>query len=153
MILFTDYYKFTHQSDCPSKTRLDCISSTGSYPDFECLRNKAGKLFIHCNDTPVNFGGDIHRKAQKAISKTKNISSIYKPDITSNTGYGDTKNTADALLFLHNPDYSEIEIFIARGYKNCSLNIWQNYIEGEYADNMQHLRSRAIVEVFTSESS
>jgi len=145
-MILTDYYKFVHLPDCKSKTRLDCITSTQSYPDFECLRNKRGELFIYFVDVPAQFGGDVHKKADKAITKTKNISSVFVPDVTQNSAFGDVKGTTDALLIINNPDYSELEIFVARGYKNQRLNIWQNFIAGEYDFEVVELRKKAAAE-------
>jgi hypothetical protein len=126
--------------------RRDCIASTKSYPDFESLRNRQGKLFVYFGDVPQQFGGDVHKKADKAITKTKNISSVYVPDITQNSSFGDVKGTTDALLIINNPDYSELEIFVARGYKNHRLNVWQNFIAGEYDIDIANLRKQATPE-------
>ena len=145
-MILTDYYKFVHLPDCKSTMRRDCVCSTQSYPDLECLRNKQGKLFIYFGDVPQQFGGDVHKKADKAITKTKNISSVYVPDITKNSAFGDVKGTQDALLIINNPDYSELEIFVARGYKNNRLNIWQNFIAGEYDFEIAELRKKAAAE-------
>jgi len=142
-MILTDYYKFVHLPDCKSVMRRDCTASTQSYPDFEALRNKQGQLFIYFGDVPTQFGGDVHKKADKAITKTKSISSIYVPDVTQNVAFGDVKGTADALLIVNAPDYAEFEIFIARGYKNHRLNIWQNYVAGEYDTEAAELRKRA----------
>ena len=142
-MIHTDYYKFVHLPDSKSKMRMDCILSTQSYPDFEYLRNKHGDLFVYFGDVPQQFGGDIRQRADKAITKVKNISSVLVPDVTQNSGYGDVKNTADALLIINNADYTELEIFVARGYKNHRLNIWQNFTAGEYDLELEKLRKQA----------
>jgi hypothetical protein len=142
-MILTDYYKFVHLPGCKSAMRRDCTASTKSYPDFESLRNRQGKLFVYFGDVPLQFGGDVHKKAGKAITKTKNISSVYVPDITQNSAFGDVKGTADALLIINNPDCSELEIFVARGYKNHRLNVWQNFIAGEYDFDIANLRKQA----------
>jgi len=142
-MILTDYYKFEHLPDCTSKMRIDCTVSTKSYPEFESLRNKRGELFIYFGDVPQRFGGDVHRKADKCFSKVKNISSIYFPDIKQNSAFGDVKATQDAILILSNTDNSEFEIFVARGYKNQRLNIWQNFVAGEYDFEIAELRKKA----------
>jgi hypothetical protein len=83
-MILTDYYKFVHLPDSKSKMRRDCVVSTQSYNEFENLRNKAGALFIYFGDLPLSFKGDVRRKADKAITKGKNISSIFVPDILLN---------------------------------------------------------------------
>ena len=72
-MILTDYYKFEHLPHCKSRMRIDCTASTGSYNEFENLRNKDGKLFVYFGDVPARFGSEVHRKADKAITKTKNI--------------------------------------------------------------------------------
>ena len=74
-MILTDYYKFVHLPDSKSKMRRDCIASTQSYNEFESLRNKQGELFIFFGDVPQKFNGGIYRRANKAITKGKNISS------------------------------------------------------------------------------
>ena len=142
-MILTDYYKFEHLADCKSPTRRDCTASTQTYPDFECLRNKHGELFVHFGDVPHRFGGDVHKKADKAITKTKNISSVYFPDVTQNTAFGDVKGAEDSILILCTPDHSILEIFVARGQKKNRLNVWQNYIAGEYDFEVENLRKSA----------
>ena len=142
-MILTDYYKFEHLIDCKSATRRDCTVSTQTYPDFECLRNRHGELFVHFGDVPLQFGGDVRKKADKAITKTKNISSVYVPDVAINAAVGDVRGTQDCILILNTPDYSTIEIFVARGYKNHRLNIWQNFIAGEYDFEVENLRKSA----------
>jgi hypothetical protein len=142
-MILTDYYKFEHLAGCKSPTRRDCTASTQTYPDFECLRNKRDELFVHFGDVPHRFGGDVHRKADKAITKTKNISSVYFPDVNINAAFGDVKGTDDCILILTTPDHSTLEIFVARGYKKHRLNVWQNFIAGEYDFEVEKLRKSA----------
>ena len=138
-MIFTDYYKFEHLPDCKAVMRRDCVCSTQSYPDFECLRNKQGNLFVYFGNVPPSFKDGI--KTDKAITKTRNITKVYVPDVTQNSAFGDYNE--DAFLIINNPDYSVIEIFVARGYKNQRLNIWQNFIVGEYDFEMENLRKQA----------
>jgi hypothetical protein len=146
MIVLTDYYKFEHLPECKSKMRMDCTASTQSYPELESLRNKVGELFVYFGDVPQQFGGDVHRKADKAITKTKNISSVYVPDVELNLAYGDIKGTQDAILIIVTADYTQIEIFVARGYKNNRVNLWQNLADGNYNDDISELKARAVTE-------
>jgi hypothetical protein len=150
-MILTDYYKLEHLPDCKSKMRLDCTASTRSYPEFESLRNKGGRLFVYFGDVPHRFGGDVHRKADKAITKTKNISSVYVPDVELSSAYGDIKGTQDAILIVFNTDYTQIEIFVARGYKNNRLNLWQNLADGNYEDEILELKAWAVTETVTDE--
>ena len=151
-MILTDFYRFEHLPDCKSKMRIDCTASTKSYPEFENLRNKDGKLFVYFGDVPARFGGEVHRKADKCISKTKNISSLYVPDVELNLAYGDVKCTQDVILIVNDSDYATIEIFVARGYKNHRLNLWQNLADGNYNDEISELRARAVTELVTEQN-
>lgn len=148
-MILTDYYKFSHIANSKSEMRRDCIVSTQSYNEFENLRNKAGQLFIYFGDVPIRFGGDIHRKADKAITKGKNISSIYVPNVLLNYAYGDIMGTKDAILMLFDVDFKTIEIFVARGQKNNRLNLWQILAGGELDNEISVLRRRAVTEIVT----
>lgn len=85
-MILTDYYKFEKIAGSISKTRIDCTASTRTYDHFECLRARrsskrtgkrdeiaAGSLFIHYSDVPTGFGGDVHRKADKCLSKGETL--------------------------------------------------------------------------------
>jgi len=152
-MILTDYYKFEHLPDGKSKspTRRDCTASTKSYPEFEGLRNKEGELFVYFGDVPTQFGGDVHRKADKTISKSKNISSVFVPDVTKGLAYGDIRGTQDAILIVNDSDYKTLEIFVARGYKNHRRNLWQNLADGVYTDEISELKRRAVTESVTGE--
>jgi hypothetical protein len=165
MSILTDYYAFKKIAT-KSKTRLDCITSTGSYPEFEEKRatraNKAsekrdatnvGDLVIYFCDVPEQFGGNIHRKADKSIIiKGKNLSSIYVPDPNNNYGYGDVSGTADALLFVFDgvevvngeiPTGATIEVFVARGKSKDRVPLYNLLADGELDEEMSELRTMA----------
>jgi hypothetical protein len=153
VITLNDYYKFEKQPNQKSKTRLDCIASTQSYNDFEMLRNKADELFVYYGNVPDNFGGNVRRKADKAITKVKNISSIFIPDLElRNFAFGDIKGTKDAILMIINDNETMIEIFIARGYKSHVKNLWQCFVGGDYDNDISELRAAAVTELVTKNS-
>ncbi|MDR0558600.1 MAG: hypothetical protein LBG92_00355 [Prevotellaceae bacterium] len=146
-MLLTDYYKFRHLPESKSKHRIDCVASTVGYPDFECLRNRKGKLFLYLGDVPAKYGGDVHKKADKCLTNQKNISSLYYPDLDFKTiGFGDIWGTLDALVIVGNANYTEFDIFIARGQKNNRLNIWQNFVAGELDFDVADLKGKATSE-------
>jgi hypothetical protein len=66
-----------------------------------------------------------------------------------NLAYGDVKGTQDAILIVFNADCITIEIFVARGYKNNRVNLWQNLADGNYNDEISELRDRAVTELVT----
>lgn len=117
----TDYYKMAKLPTCKSKLRFDCITSTGGYEPFEerAQRGRDKRFKFYYGGTPDTFSADAQRKADRVITDTTNISSVYTPDLDNPLlGYGDVAHTNDALLFLFSEDYREIEIFVARGLKN-----------------------------------
>lgn len=165
MSILTDYYCF-EKIATKSKTRMDCIVSTKSYPEFEEKRttkaNKAtekrdetniGDLLIYFGDVPEAFGGNVHRKADKAITiKGKNLSSVYVPDPNTNYGYGDVRGTADALLFVFDgveivngsiPQGAKVEVFVARGKSKDRVPLFNLLSDGELDEEMSELRARA----------
>ena len=165
MSILTDYYCFERIAT-KSKSRMDCTASTKSYPEFEEKRstkaNKAtekrdatniGDLVVYYTDVPENFGGSVHRKADKSIIiKGNNLSSVYVPDPSNNYGFGDVKGTADALLFVFdgveivNGTISEgaaIEVFVARGKSKDRVPLYNLLTDGELDEEMSELRARA----------
>ena len=106
-MILTDLYRFEKKAGTISKLRIDCTASTRSYEPLENKRAtkglrhtdkrdgcNVGDLFCYFGDVPEQFGGDAKRIADRALTKTKNISSIYVPDPCSGLAYGDMKGTA-----------------------------------------------------------
>lgn len=149
-MILTDYYHFGKLPEQKSKMRMDCISSTKGYPVFEALRNKAGSLFVYFGDVPASFGGDIKRRADKAITKTTNISSVFVPDVEKLLGFGDVKSTQDAILIVFNCNYSQMEIFVARGQKNNCRQLYSLLADGELDTEIASLKKQAVTDWETS---
>lgn len=152
-MILTDYYRFERIEGTKSKMRIDCTASTQSHPRFESLRNKAGSLFFYFGNVPDNFSTHAKRRADKAITKTENVSSIYVPNVELCLGYGDFRHTTDALLFIYSDDYTadntpptRIEIFVARGQKNNQNGLFNLLADGQFADEIEALRKQAINE-------
>ena len=169
MSILTDYYKFSRVAT-KAKLRLDCVASTESYPEFEERRatkatkatekrdaTNVGDLVIYFGDVPEQFGGDVHRKADKSITiKGKNLSSVYVPDPSNNLAYGDVMGTADALLFVFDgvevvngviQAGATVEIFIARGKSKDRVPLYNLLSDGELEEELNDLRQRAITNV------
>lgn len=165
MRALTSFYRFERKAQ-KAKTRLDCTASTHSYPLFE--NNAAttarkgteksdatniGDIIVYYNNTPGHFKCKDVRRADKCLSiKGRNCSSVYVPYITKNIGYGDVKDTADAIIFV----FSEwktingviqpggiLEVFIARGQSNNVHALYQLALNGELNEEMNELRKRA----------
>lgn len=148
-MIVDELYTFEKIGD--KKTRIDCISSTQGYEPFEAMRNKQGDLFFYLGSSNHTKAGRKH-KADLAISKTKHISSIYIPDVESNLGFGDVRNTEDALLFiLHDVKMmnnilqqgAKIDVLVAKGQSNNRQNIYTLLEEGELDEQIETLRTRA----------
>lgn len=142
----TDYYKMAKLPNQKSKTRFDCVASTGGYEPFEerAERSKVKRFKFYYGKTPDTFKATARRKTDMAITDTTNISSVFTPDLDSPLlAYGNVDGTHDALLFVFNDDYSQIEVFVARGYKNNEMALYYLFIDGELDDEMNCLRAQA----------
>ena len=142
----TDYYKMAKLPTCKSKLRFDCVASTGGYEPFEerAARGRDKRFKFYYSGTPDTFTANAQRKADRVITDTTNISSVFAPDLDNPLlGYGDTVGTGDALLFLFSDDYRQIEIFVARGLKNHAKGLFALFADGELADEMEYLRQQA----------
>lgn len=142
----TDYYKMKKLPTSKSKLRFDCVASTGNYEPFEerAQRGLDKRFKFYYGGTPDTFSFNAQRKADRVITDTTNISSVYTPDLSNPLlGYGDVKGTNDALLFLFSKDYREIEIFVARGLKNHVKGLYNLFSDGELTDEMEQLRQQA----------
>lgn len=142
----TDYYKMAKLPTCKSKLRFDCVASTGGYEPFEekAQRGRDKRFKFYYGGTPDTFTANAQRKADRAITDGESISSVFTPDLDNPLlGYGDTKGTNDALLFLFSEDYRQIEIFVARGLKNHSKGLFALYADGELSEEIEQLRAQA----------
>lgn len=153
-MILTDLYILERLPETKSKTRVDCTASTQSYNEFEMLRNKKHELFFYFVDVPENFKADVKRKADKALTNRlgKNVSSLYVPNVNLPFAYGDIINTPDALLMIFNADYKVIEIYIARGQRNNRLALYNLLSDGELNEEIEILKSRAVTETDTQET-
>lgn len=165
-MILNDYYRFEKVA-FKSRTRLDCVASTCSYPEFEDKRatkptkandkrdaTNVGDLVVYYGDVPDRFCGDVHRKADKSLTiKGKNLSSVYVPDITTNYAYGDVKGTSDAILIVFDDLKvvdgcilsGAVELFVARGKSRDRVSLYNLLCDGELDDEMSDLRDRANV--------
>ncbi len=164
--IITDYYHFKKVA-IKAKTRMDCVESTRSYPAFEEKRNtkeiretekrdacRTGALYMRITDIPDCYKMSARRKADKILSmKTKSVSSLYIPDASVPYGYGDAKETSDALLFIFDGFeevdgclHGEVEVFVCRGNAHNKQNLYTNLVEGYLDEEIERARGRAVKE-------
>ena len=148
-MIITDYYRMVRlQEYANNKTpRFDCIASTGEYPMFQDMatRSKVKRFYCYYNGIPDSFSNRARQKAERAITSTKNISSVFIPNINKPLfGYGDVKGTQDAILFVFSADYNLMEIFIARGYKPQQKALYTSMMRGDLNDEIIRIRQHAI---------
>ena len=94
---------------------------------------------------PQCFQANTNRQADRIISHTDNISSIFIPNIKKPLlGYGDVRGTDDALLFKFSKNDKELEIYVARGYKHNALQLYNMFAEGELDGDIEALKQRAL---------
>lgn len=151
-MILTDYYRLVRlQEYAQNKTpRFDCIASTGEYPKFEemAARSKVKRFYCYYNGIPDSFSNRVRQKAERAITSTKNISSVFIPNINKPLfGFGDVKGTQDAILFIFSADYNLMEIFIARGYKHQQRALYNAMLMGDLNNEIAQIRQRAINQV------
>ena len=163
-MILTDYYSFEKTDGTAG--RMDCVASTGSYPDFEEKRTRrlkkhlidgteqtapAGELKIYVGRNP--HLRDAKRDPGIAITlKSRRLSGIFTPDVTLPYGYGDVRGTKDAVLFtvgdLKIEDGrvlpgSRLEIFVARGQSKNREALYNLLSDGDLLDEMNQLREEA----------
>ena len=151
-MILTDYYLLERLPEfLKNRTpRFDCTASTGEYPPFEDLASKSRvkRFFCYFNGLPNSFSENAKNKAERCITNTKNISSVFIPVLNKHwLGYGDVKGTQDALLFVFSWDYSRMEIFVARGYKNNQKRLYNLLYDNELMEEMDKLRNRTVNQV------
>ncbi len=162
-------YIFKKNAD-KSKTRLDCIASTGNYEEFEMLRavkdiketafrnaTRKGSLAVYYTAAPnENYGGIDGRKASRYLVKKRNISGIYKPDAELGFAYGDMYGTGDALLFVERSFSetsdgvtagSEFVVLVAKGKRHDQLALYYELVNGGLDEEIEKLLSQAKSEV------
>jgi len=143
-MILTDYYKAEKLPESKSKLRYDVTQSTGNYEPFETIMsNKKGEQFFYYGDVPATFNGHVKRQAEKCITKGKNISSVFVPDVTLPFAYGDVNGTSDGIILIFDEDYTIIEIFVARGHKNNKRNLYFLLCDGELQNEIETLRKNA----------
>lgn len=168
-MIITDYYKFEKKA-LISGTRMDCVASTKSYPEFEDKRktrgnkqtakkdaNYIGGLTCYYCNVPESFGNNAKRKTDKSISiGSKNLSSVYVPDVALPYAFGDVQGTTDAILFVFGNSFGVtdgrvyqgglIEMFICRGQsKNCQA-LYNLLCDGGLDGEIEAIRKQAVVD-------
>ena len=148
-MILTDYYKLERLPEFASNRvpRFDCTSSSKSYEWFEAMgkKSKVNRFFCYYTGIPDPFSERAKSQAEMVITHGKdNISSVFVPQLQrAHLGYGDIKNTRDAVLFVFSKDYSSMEMFIARGYKFQQLALFGQMVTGGLQNEMKYLRDTA----------
>lgn len=140
---FTGYYRCEELKKLKSH-RYDCVASTGNYSPFEALadRSHAKRLHFYYNGVPDTFNRYARRNAERAITNIKNISSVFIPDLNRPLiGYGDTRGTNDALIFVFAPDYSAVEVYVAPGMRYNQRQLWEAFAAGAYTREVMELKA------------
>ncbi len=143
-MILTYYYKMADITNLKSH-RMDCVASSGKYEPFERIgkRSKDRQVYFYLKSNPYNTI-NYRRKADRVITVFReNISSVYTPSDPLK-GYGDINGTNDACLFIMSGDDKQMEVFVARNWKNNSLNLYQQFENGNLEKEMQALRDEAM---------
>lgn len=147
-MILTDYYQAKKLT--VAESRYDVTNSTQSYEPFESLlvnkrKFNVGGLSFNYVPRPATFKGIDGRKTDMAITKGNvNISSVYVPNLQTHLiTFGDVNGTNDALIIVFSTDRLTIEIFVARGYKNDVLALYEDVKAGDLDTEMDALRATA----------
>jgi hypothetical protein len=148
-----------------SKARVDCVAYTdpipGGYNGLTNFVNYKGQLFFYKTPCRDFISTDRKRLAEWSLTNNNiNLSSIYIEDFDfPEIGYGypnakrllsngsinpqfDFRN--DGYLFLINPDYSIIELFVIPDGRNLISAYYQRMIDNGFDDEVKRLRDQAI---------
>ena len=144
-MILDSYYKFEKlPNKGRGKTRRDLVAFTNHYEPLH-KANKAGDVWVYLNN-PDHIQSKLGRRPEQTISNTGHVSSVFKPDLEHpDLGYGDSKDTTDALLFVFSPDLNCLEIFIAKGKKHIMQNLFTVFVDGELDSELETLRHQAKV--------
>ena len=171
-MIVTDYYKF-EKTALLSGTRLDCVASTKSYPEFEDKRkargnkqtakrdaNYVGALTCYYGDVLNRYGNDARRKADKSVSiGSKNLSSVFVPNVSLPYAFGDVQGTTDAILFVFGDTFgvadgritqgATMEVFICRGKSHDRQVLYNLLCDGGLDDEIATIRKQAVTDLVT----
>lgn len=144
-MILSDYYRLERLPEfAQNRTpRFDCTASTGSYQAFEAMaaKSRVKRFYCYYNGVPDTFSDHARTKADRAITNSQNISSVFIPNLDKPLlGYGDVKGTNDAILFTFAPDYNSMEIFIARGYKSNARALFNHFQNGDLNGEAEAIR-------------
>lgn len=147
-MILTDLYVMKHLSH-RTASRWDCIASTQSYDMFEewaqaRQKDKIKRLKLY-EEESSHIKAKCERKPDKVLTSPKgnHLSGIYLNMENPHKGYGDIGHTEDAILFLFSEDFSQMEVFIARGYQCNKKSLFICFCDGELDEDMERLRELA----------
>lgn len=139
-MILTDYYQMRKLSNQRNKIRFDCNMSTKSYSEFEAMRNWQGKLVLYFK----YILGHIRRKPDRSITRSKNINIVCISDIGQRIEIGIVQGTKDALLLIYNDGCTQVDIFVAKGQRNSTVELYDLFADGELTDKINELKRQAI---------
>ncbi len=141
-MILDSYYHFKKLPGIESKTRLDLIEYCNEYEPLHKPLKRSPDIVIYLNDSYCVK--EKLRKSDKTITQAgNNISSIYIPNLNKpDFGYGDCRDTMDALLMIIQEN--EIELFIAKGKKKNVIALFNLFIDGEFENEIRDLKRTAI---------
>lgn len=157
------YYKLEKLAQHAS-TRTDCIASTKDYMPFETRRatkpnrqtakrdaTSFGQLVIYYGTRPERYSKGTHIADRSLTIKGKNLSSVYMPDPTEGIGYGDVKDTSDALVVRFSaqpvnnalPYGTIMELFIFEGAAMDRQQVFEAFKAGKLNAEITAAQQRA----------
>ena len=155
-MILTDLYCYKRLENQKSKARLELVTSSQTYLDFD----EKPFIYIGAND---HIKTSRQRKADLSVTsgKGKHITSIFAIDLETGLAYGDNRGTTDLLLFVPKnfniesdgriTDGATVEVFIARGKKFDKNQIGNLFLDGQLDDEIEQLR-RSVTKSVTNKN-
>lgn len=136
---FCAFYRMSlDKSRAIKSMRFNTVQVWGSYPPFEEIARHSKDNRFFCYLRPVHYFGKSEwlRHAGLQITNCKNISLIFRIPDNPCVGYGDMSGTADGLIFRFNYEFTQMDIFVAKGYKFSIADLFNEVLNHHYDDEL-----------------
>lgn len=131
---------------CPTaKDRYDVKYKSGNYELFETrLLNKTkfninGLSFYITKNSKWN--PNSKRQPKLKMGKNGHISGVFIPESCPSLGYGDIKDSPDALIFIFSNDGHTVEVLMGTGLSDGIKELYAQVKNGTHNVEIESLRS------------
>jgi hypothetical protein len=152
--MITAYFKFERLAEevrlahkIRSAVRLDCtkFAEIGQpYKGLDKFKNAKGHLCVYPSPCREVVKSNPKRRADICLTNVGNISSIFQDfsDLELRRfGWGDFGG--DALLFVMNDEFSQIEVFVLPNLRNIAESLFDKFLDGDFDQEIEKMRAIA----------